>query len=75
MSKDYAVKELPWQRGSRRRLLGRFERLNEAWEIAEAVSQQGRAVQIELHGLTMATFLNGAQLPPSSAAAVPPSAA
>lgn len=75
MSRDYVVRELPFRSGSRRRTLGRFELLNDAWTVAEAVSQQGRYTVIELHGLIMVEFLGGKQLPPSSAAAAPPTAA
>lgn len=69
MTKDYVLRELPYMRGSRRRTLGRFELLHQAFALAEAISREGRLVQIELHGLTLATLLNGSQLPPSERAA------
>lgn len=74
MMKDYAVKELPFRSGTRRRTLGRFELLHEAWTVAECASSQGRLIQIELNGLVLVEFLGGKRLPPSSTAAAPSSA-
>lgn len=58
-SKPFVAREVPWQRGSRRRTLGRFGYFHEAMEVAELVSTEGRCTIVELEGAQLAMWLNG----------------
>jgi hypothetical protein len=57
--KKYVVREVPYMRGSHRRVLDRCTYLHEAMQLAEAVSHEGRCVIVELRGQQMAIWLNG----------------
>jgi hypothetical protein len=62
-SKPFIAREVPWQRGSRRRVLARFYYFHEAMRCAELVSTEGRCTIVELEGMQLAMWLNGKRLP------------
>lgn len=65
----YVVREVPFARGSRRRVLHRCTFLHEAMTVAETASTEGRCIVVELCGVQAAMWLNGRRVPPSAPAA------
>jgi hypothetical protein len=59
---SYIVRELPWLKGSRRRMIDRYRHLHEAMREAETLSSNNRQTAVELRGVILATFLNGKQV-------------
>lgn len=66
-SKPYVVRELPWTRGTKRRLIERYTFFHEALKVAESLSAENRQIAVELRGTTLAVFLNGRKVPPTGA--------
>lgn len=57
--KPYIVRELPWLKGTRRRIVDRYRYFHEAIREAEQLSGEQRQTAVELRGVTLAIFLNG----------------
>lgn len=58
----YTVLELPWLKGSRRRIIEHCRYFHEAIREAEQLSSDGRQTAVELRGVTLAIFLNGQRM-------------
>ena len=59
MTRRYIVRELPWLRGSKRRVVERCRYFHEACRVAEALSWESRQVSVELSSRTLALYMNG----------------
>jgi len=64
----YLVRELAWQRGSGRRLIGRYRYFHEACRVAERLSVEQRQLIVEHEGAELGLWLAGQRMPRAGAA-------
>ena len=64
----YVVRELPWQRDSRHRVIGRYRYFAEACRHAERLSLGQRQIMIDCAGQEVALYLAGQRMPRAGAA-------
>ena len=67
MAKPFVVREVPWRRGTRRRVIARFDYSYEAMDWAKLVSTEGRCTVVELDGMEVGMWLNGERQPSAGA--------
>lgn len=58
----YLVRELPWLKGSQRRVIDRCRYFHEACRIAERLSADNRQLAVECDHVTLGVWLNAAQV-------------
>lgn len=57
--KPYIVRELPFLKGTKRRVIERCQHLHEACALARQLSAQQRLIEIELQHVVVDQWLNG----------------
>ena len=62
MTKRYVVRELPYRKGTRQRQIERVRYFHDAKRLAERVSDEGRAVAVEMRGVQLGLWVNGQQV-------------